>query len=219
MRNFFIIIFCLFLPIASLQAGETRYVNDYLVITLRTGMGPEYRIIKTLPSGTALAVLEEVDQYVRVKTPSGVEGWVGKQYLRDTPVARDQLVQLNSRVEKLGSDNRELLSERSVLQKRIADLQSDQARLTQENDHVTKENRHLTKVSARPLELQKENERLKSEAAQSRAEASQLGEKNRKLETSSVQKWFMAGSAVLLLGIITGLILPKLKRRKPSGWS
>ncbi len=155
MRNFFIIIFCLFLPIASLQAGETRYVNDYLVITLRTGMGREYRIIKTLPSGTALAVLEEVDQYVRVKTPSGVEGWVGKQYLRNTPVARDQLVQLNSRVEKLESDNRELLRERSVLQKRIADLQSDQARLTQENDQVTKENRHLAKVSVRPLELQK----------------------------------------------------------------
>ena len=74
-------------------------------------------------------------------------------------------------------------------------------------------------IASRPLELESENKKLSIESVKINAEIKQRRSENRELKNSSVQKWFMAGSGVLFLGIILGLILPKLRGRRTSGWS
>ena len=66
--------------------AKTQYVSDELIIDLRQGKGNEYRIIKMLRRGTPLTILEESEQYLKVRTEEGLEGWVLKQYITsETP--------------------------------------------------------------------------------------------------------------------------------------
>ncbi|MGD8927068.1 MAG: hypothetical protein PVG20_09465, partial [Thioalkalispiraceae bacterium] len=67
-----LILACL-LPLQAYAAN--KYVSDHLVITMRTGQGNQFEIIKTLISGTKLEVLEETDTgYTKVRLADGTEG-------------------------------------------------------------------------------------------------------------------------------------------------
>ena len=70
----------LILLLSSLTAAhaETRWVSDQLVITLRTGQGNQYQILKTLPSGTKLEVLNQINELdenvVNVSSHENIKG-------------------------------------------------------------------------------------------------------------------------------------------------
>ena len=78
--------------IAAAQA-KTAWVDDQLYLPVRSGAGPQFRIIENaVPSGTPLEVIEVSDSgYTRVRTPKGNDGWVSSQYLSNTPIARNDL--------------------------------------------------------------------------------------------------------------------------------
>ncbi len=61
--------------------ADTRYVSDKLIITMRSGAGGDYKILKTLHTGTPVEILEEGDKYYKVRTKDTTEGWVLKQYI------------------------------------------------------------------------------------------------------------------------------------------
>ncbi len=54
--------------------AEMWYVSDNMIITMRSGMGKDYRIIKNLKTGTPLEVIEESEEYMKVRTKDGEEG-------------------------------------------------------------------------------------------------------------------------------------------------
>ena len=102
------IVLALVLGLVSTAMAETRYVSDRLEIQMRTGKGTQFRILRMLPSGTALEILE-VDQengYSRVRTPSGVEGWVLSRFLMQGRAARDQLADAEKKLARLELENR-----------------------------------------------------------------------------------------------------------------
>jgi len=79
-------LFFVFVSSALIADAKTQYVSDELVINLREGKGNEYKIIKMLRNGTPLNILEEAEQYLKVRTAEGLEGWVLKQYITsETP--------------------------------------------------------------------------------------------------------------------------------------
>jgi len=61
--------------------GETRYVTDILIVSLREGPGNEYSVVRTVKTDMAMEVIEEQGSFVKVRTESGEEGWISKQYL------------------------------------------------------------------------------------------------------------------------------------------
>jgi SH3 domain protein len=97
---------CTLLPIVP-AAAQTRYVTDQLEITLRAGAGNGYRIVAMLPSGERLQVLEQNEEWTRVRTGEGRQGWVLSRYLSQTPAARATRDQLS----ELASERHELLHE------------------------------------------------------------------------------------------------------------
>jgi SH3 domain protein len=214
-----ILISMLLLPAGMAIAEEIFYVNDHLVITLRAGKGGEYRILRTLPSGAELRVIEADGEYVRVSTTDGTEGWVGKQYLRDTPTARIQLKEVSKKLERYEQENDSLKESVNQLKNENKALKSSNQSLEKDNSRFEKENSKIMEIASRPLELESKNKKLSTESVKINAEIKQLSSENRELKDSAVQKWFMAGSGVLFLGIILGLILPKLRGRRTSGWS
>ena len=217
MRHF---IGALILSLVAMQAQgeEMRYVGDTIVITLRAGMGDEYKILKTLPSGTAMELLEEKGEFGRVRLKDGTVGWVRLQYLLKQPIARDLLEKANQRLITLEKENQRMKSELGSLTARNKELDQQRQRLEQDNLQFNQENKKLQALAAKPMELDRENTRLSAENSRLAGEMKQISAENLELRNSTVQKWFMAGSAVLLAGVLVGFILPKLGRRRTSNW-
>jgi SH3 domain protein len=207
----------LILLLATAAAAETRYVNDELIINLRTGQGNTYRILRTLPSGTPLEVLEENEQYTLVRTSDGIEGWVGSQYLVNTPIARDRLVQAEKRLGQLQAEKQQLQQTLAELKQEKGTVEKEQRTLSAEAENLGQELERLRKVAARPIELDRENSSLKEQLRSLQNEINQLTSENARLQDSTRQEWFLTGGGVLFGGILLGLILPMLRRRKKSG--
>lgn len=81
---------------AALVSAQTQYVSDQLEVTLRRGPTLSHAVLRMLKTGTAVEVLEvdAASGHTRVKTQSGVEGWILSRYLISEPTARMQLEKL-----------------------------------------------------------------------------------------------------------------------------
>ncbi len=78
--NMFLMSFLLpFVPV-TLQA-ETVYIKNSLLVGLHEDKSIDSAILKVLPTGTALEVLKREDDFVKVRSPKGVAGWISKSYL------------------------------------------------------------------------------------------------------------------------------------------
>ncbi len=210
-------IFILFLIISTTAYAETRYVSDNLLITLRTGQGNQYQILKTLPSGARLKLLEDSGEFSRVRTEDGTEGWVRNRYLVDTPIAREQLIAAQQKLEQLQKT-------REKFQQQIKKLKTDKNAVIKERDtyaadlaKVQKELDTLKKVAAQPIKTAKQNEQLSKQVKTLQQETTLLREKSGKLADSSQRDWFLKGAAVLAVGLLLGLLLPLLRPRKRTG--
>jgi cyclophilin family peptidyl-prolyl cis-trans isomerase len=95
--------------LATSAWAEVRYIDDTLLVPLRRGESSQHRIIhRGLPSGTKLELLGENTEtgYAHVRTPGGTEGYVPVQYLRKTPIARDQLAEAQKTIAALTSKSK-----------------------------------------------------------------------------------------------------------------
>ncbi len=208
----------LLLAVATAAAADTRYVDDKLLITMRTGQGNAYQILRTLPTGTALELLETSGDYARVRTQDGVEGWVLTQYLTDQPVARDRLAQAEQKLAQLQDENSALKKELAALKGDKRSIETEHKQLADSTDKLQKELAHLKEVAARPVELDQQNKEMHQRLQELELNSRVLQEENTALHDRSTRDWFLAGGGVMLVGIILGLLLPKLRRRQ-SGWS
>ena len=91
-------------------AEATRYVVDELSVTVRTGQGKNYAIVKVLHSGDAVRVLgtDEESGYAQVRLADGTEGYMLVRYLQAQRIARQRLPELESRLAQLEAENARL---------------------------------------------------------------------------------------------------------------
>lgn len=211
------LITALLLMLAAGAMAETRYVDDRLVITMRSGQGNSYQILKTLPSGTRLELLENAGEYSRVRTAAGIEGWVLSQYLTATPIARDRLEQAGRELENIRQQKQQLQQQLAQAREEQQQLEAALSRTEAESKQLAEELQQLREVAARPVELAQENRRLQEQLNTLEATTEQLQSDNRQLADSSRKEWFVIGAGVLGSGILLGLLLPLLRRRKKSG--
>ncbi|MGD2076047.1 MAG: TIGR04211 family SH3 domain-containing protein [Gammaproteobacteria bacterium] len=213
-------VLALVLGLVASATAETRYVSDRLEIQMRTGKGTQYRILRMLPSGTALEVLE-VDQengYTRVRTPGGVEGWVLSRLLMKGRAARDRLADAEKKLARLELENRKLTAAQE-------DLREAKGSTTEERDQLMKENRRLSqeldeirRTASSALAIDAENKKLKSRIVAYERRAQSLQQENEGLKDRTARDWFMVGAGVVILGMIIGLIIPRIRWRKKSSW-
>ena len=200
--------------------AKTQYVTDVLYITLRTGPGDSFKVLKALKTGTKLEFIEDNGEgYSLVRTESGDEGWVRNKYLVDEPVARLKLAAMQAKLDALKKENQELKQKNANSRKKTKELEKDRKRLVSSNIKLENQNKKLKSIAARPMELAKENEQLKALNEANESQIASLTEENTKYKDNTVRDWFLAGGGVLLFGIILGLILPSLRWRKNRGWA
>lgn len=208
----------LFLAVAA--GAETMYVSDELIITLREGKGTQYRIIKSLKTGTPVTVLEEGDKYFKVRIKSGEEGYVLRQYMTPEIPKKDVIASLENKLERLNQQLKETDKGRGSLQEELTSVREDQRLTLQQLQEKTaalqaleKKYEDLKVRSQNVLSLSEERDRLQSENTQISAELISLREENKSLMRTAMIQWFLAGGGVFFIGWLIGKVSRKNKKR------
>ncbi len=210
---------------ATAAAQEYRYVSDELHVSFRTGPGNQYAIQRFLVTGTRLELLEPpgdadfpqeaLDEWDHVRDPRGDTGWMQSRYLMTERAARDRLADAQ---QTLADTRAELGEQRSALdaaRRRNEELESRLAEARGEVDRLE----HLLGQAEQGYELAQANENLKERVAMLLERNEELEVENRRMSERSQQEWFVVGAGVLGVGLLLGLILPRLGPRRRSTWA
>ncbi len=117
----------------SIGHAETLFVTDRIMLGIHAEASEDSPLIDSVPSGTAVEVLETAEAFKKIRLPNGKSGWASSGYLvAEKPVSTqiDQLVakskqqetelksvkaELKSTKEKLSKSNREIQVRRDQL--------------------------------------------------------------------------------------------------------
>ena len=214
------LVLALTLGLVTTAFAETRYVSDRLDIPMRTGKGTKFRILRMLTSGTALEVLEtdKANGYTRVRAPGGVEGWVLSRLLMKDQAARDKLADAEKKLARLELENRRLNASFSELQSEKGSTEQERNRLNKDNRKLSQELEEIRRTASSALAIDAENNDLKSRIVAYERQLQALQQENEGLKDRTARDWFMVGAGVVILGMVIGLIIPRIRWRKKSSW-
>jgi len=216
-----IIIFLLISISSTALYAETRYITDSLEITIRSGESNQHKILRMLKSGTALELLHTNPDsgYSQVRTSDGTEGWVITRYLEQQPSAQERLTTSEKQLARIKSENKTLNDKLTKLTRQHNILSSKTKKLSADNEKQSKEFARVRSISSNALTLDSENTSLREQTRQLERAHQALQLENDSLKDRSDRDWFIVGSGVILLGMMIGLIIPKIRWRKKSDWS
>lgn len=114
-----ILFLSLIIAVSAPLSAETRYVTDRILLGIHSLPDAKSALIKSVPSGTKLDVIETVEGFLQVRLEDGTEGWVSAGFvMEETPATRrydilaHQYEQTTQELDKLKADyvktNREL---------------------------------------------------------------------------------------------------------------
>ncbi|WP_205742550.1 TIGR04211 family SH3 domain-containing protein [Halomonas borealis] len=192
------------LPVQAQQDDDaqdaSRWVSDDLTTFVRSGPTDGYRIVGTLTAGDPVALLGTQGDYSRVRSQAGDVVWVPTSDLQDAPSAKVQLPALESRVEELSE---ELSGINETWESRMASLTET-----------------LGVREQRIAELERRNQALESESESAGATVRELQARLDTQEEDLLMRYFMYGGGVAGAGLLVGLIVPHLprRRRKRDRW-
>lgn len=188
--------FFLCLLFSSSSFAATQYVSDNLSIYMHSGPSLEYRIIGTIKVGTAVSTLKynSKTKFMQIKSPTGRVGWVKSSEIQEQPPAKSLLPELQKKYQEsqdklktINDDNKQALteSEQAIIDKDSLIAQLDSEKRALRDTIADLEERNME------LDLLQstKDERIKME-------------------------WLMYGGSVLFFGLLIGLIIPFLPRRK-----
>lgn len=170
--------------------AETRYISDSLEVFYRSGPTNQYRILGTLTAG------EEIE-------------WLAD----DVENSSSQIRLSNGR--EVWIDTRHLMTDKPV-GLRLDELRKEYQGYKRQTDQQIQ---RLTDDLTQAKELAAASERLQNRIATLESENESLSLRNQTLSDRSRADLMTAGGIVAIVGIIFGLILPKIiSRRRDDGW-
>lgn len=164
--------------------ASKAYVTDQFRISLRRGPSTENKILKFLPSGYPVVILETQEGWTLVRSPDdereSIKGWVLSRYLITRPPWKNQA--------------ESLLEENVMLKKKLAGFENrSKAALKLETDKYIK---------------------MKTVHESTQKTIQKLIKANKELRFSQRDKFFIIGALVLLCGFIIGLVAGRQKKKR-----
>ncbi|MEM1173981.1 MAG: TIGR04211 family SH3 domain-containing protein [Pseudomonadota bacterium] len=202
----------------SLGFAQSAWVSDQFEITLRTGPSTSNAVRMSLGSGMRLEVLQRDDEtgYTQVRTPGGTEGWVLTRYLMNEASAREQLQELTAQLTSAASEGSSLEAQLAALRGEYQDANRTINSLENDKQQLEQDIAEIRRTAANALSLDSQNRDLRDKLADAEIQVATLEQENRTLSGQSNRYWFMTGSGVIIVGIILGLCLPRLKMPRRS---
>ncbi len=230
MHNFRNIFISMLLLLSGLVHSESVYVIDELKIGLHEAPTIDSPIIKLVPSGTELMVIERQNDLVHVDEPDGASGWINDKYIVADKPGKALVKELEKEIESLKSvaANTVTTSDRSDAQKELeqqlkserlksGELQAKLADLKAKIASVDNSGQFIADIE----QLTEENEQLKSQLLSSGIEIEENTDTTSGY-TISLSGWeqiLIALAIILVIGMVTGaIILDHLNRRRHGGF-
>jgi SH3 domain protein len=206
----------------SLHAESQGYVADVFYVPLHSGASTKHRIVhRGLKTGTSLTILQTDDKagFTQVRTQSGIEGWIQKQFISNTPIARTLLKQaqqqrseLQSQLSSISATNESVSTAHDEAQKRLKSL-------SRQNQSLTGELASIKKISSNAINLDINNRDLLQKSEMLKVEIAELQAENARLSDKSNKDWFVRGALAVAIGALLAVILPRFKPKiRSSEW-
>ena len=199
---------------SSARAESFVYITDQVDIPIRSEKSLGNTIIRLLPSGTKLSVLQITkDGWTEVKYQDTI-GWISSRYLSNNISAREELKKANSIINESQLLITKYEAELDGQNKQLLILNNENKELVIRSSKSEAEKTHIEQIYQDALKLEHENEKLMQEQLQLKTEF-QLAQNNSQIEQDTSQRnWFIVGALVLFFGMVIGFILPKMLNRR-----
>ncbi|MBE2897874.1 SH3 domain-containing protein [Pasteurellaceae bacterium TAE3-ERU1] len=195
-----LILTALSLSLTAPVLADTRYVTDDLSTYLRKGAGDEYRISGSIKAGEKVNVLNQKDKYSLIRDSRNREGWILTNELSAEPSAKIQVPALKNQIQELSLKLNKIDEE---WQQRVSEMQRRTRQAETQSSQLLEQNSQLKRQLVTVQNKNKEYEALLS------AEKQEI-----------IIRWFLYGGSVMLVGLLLGLIIPRLfPRRRRDGWA
>ena len=198
----------------KVSAESFVYITDELDLPIRSDKNFGNNIIRLLPSGTELSLLQSTeDGWAQIQFDDTI-GWIKTFYLSSSPSAREELKTLTREYNSNKLLISKLSDEKEELEKKLITLKNDNTDLIVQSSKSQAEKEHIEQIYQDALKLEHDNEKLIQNNLQLKAEL-QLAENNTQIQNdTSSRNWFIVGAIVLFFGMIIGLITPNLIKRR-----
>ncbi len=214
MKRLKILAFVLITLTFKVSAESFVYITDQLDLPIRSDKNFGNNIIRLLPSGTELSLLQSTeDGWAQIQFDDTI-GWIKSFYLSPDPSAREKLKKLT----RTNNANKllitKLTSEKEELEKQLLSIKEENTDLVVQRSKSQTEKEHIEQIYQDALKLEHKNEILIQEKLHLRAEL-QLAENNTQIQKdTSSRNWFIVGAIVLFFGMMIGFIVPNLLNRR-----
>ncbi len=169
------------LLLITLSAGaETLYVTDRILLGIHQVANEQAPVITSIASGAAVTVLTRTEEFVKIRTADGVEGWVIAKFLKKEKPAAAEVEALNIKLQQ----------EQEISKKQAADLVRVERELQVRRDEASnakttikelQNNLHRQQSGAQPAEVVKDT----AELIKATAEIKTLQDKIAQLEKAT----------------------------------
>ena len=208
----------------TVNAQDTQYISDMLLVPVRSGAGSEFRIVnRGLPSGTALLVYDQSDdgEWIEIETRGGTRGWIPTQFLQKEPPAGLLINDMKLELEQVRSERDRVVSQLNQSSSEVDEADETIVSLTTQLESTEAELTEVKRVSAAALDLDLMNQQLVAELESERSDADLLRLENVRLRERIANNQIMDGALAVLLGVILAVVAPRLwpKRQRQDGWS
>ena len=200
--------------------AEVVWVSDQFEIMLRTGPSTNNAIKLMLSSGKQLEVLERDTEsgFTKIRTAGGTEGWVPNRYLMSEPPAREQLEILKSQLASANADATSIGLQLNVIKGEYDDTRRQIRALGNDNTRLESELAEITRTAANVLSIDSRNKELQQKLTDAEIRVSVIEQENREFSNQKSRYWFLSGAMVLLVGIVLGLWLRKIRWQRRSSY-
>ena len=120
----FHLLICIIWVPSTIVLAEIAYVTDEVNIGLHKEPTNESPIIKLVPSGTELNIIERENDLIHVEEPEGVRGWINTQNVLNNKPGKTKIneleitnKELHKKIETLEKESTKLISQEELEQK------------------------------------------------------------------------------------------------------
>ncbi len=202
------------LALSTPAMAQTMYVTDTFQITFRSGKGTDFKILQLLSSGMPVKLISQEDEWSQVELKNGQKGWVLTRYLMEGPPKSMIIERFTKELENQKSRIGELVEENTSLKKSNEELLKQSDSFKKDWETTRKNYEELLEGSGEYLAVKRKYENLKAEMELLADQLHSLKRDNEKLKGKTRFYWFLAGSLVLLIGLMVGISLGRLQRKK-----
>jgi SH3 domain protein len=202
--------------------AEKAYVSNKSKITLRKGPGVDHAIVAMLEEDDPVEILETDSGWSHVRLLRSdrkhLEGWVVARYLVDQIPWKIQAVALKKENERLKEQLKAFKEKFESASSHRDDLNQRLSSNNGELKELQRKYKALVADSSDFLKLRTANKKMASELETAQKSVEKLTKENLTLKSSERNRWFLSGGAVLLLGLIFGLVMGRQQKRRKSSY-